>query len=207
MPTEPSVRLLLASGSPRRAQILTDLGLPFQVVASDIDDGELTPPAGATAATWTIAMAYLKARAAIEGLPPGTPGIVMGADTSCELGGRIIGKPANGEEARATLRAMSGHTQRVVTGVALVDPAHPRSHRLLVADVALVRFGTLETATLDAYIATGQWQGKAGGYNLSERIADGWPITVQGDPDTVVGLPTRKLPAWLAHVRSWEAGS
>ena len=207
MPTEPSVRLLLASGSPRRAQILTNLGLPFEVVASAIDDGDLTPPAGATAATWTIAMAYLKARAAIEGLPPGTPGIVMGADTSCELDGRIIGKPASAQEARATLRAMSGRTQRVVSGVALVDPAHPRSHRLLVADVALVTFGTLEEAALDAYIATGQWQGKAGGYNLSERIADGWPISVQGDPDTVVGLPTRKLPAWFAYVQSWEAGS
>lgn len=207
MPTEPAVRLLLASGSPRRAQILQDLGSDFEVISSDIDDGELTPPPGSTATTWTIAMAYLKARAAIEGLAPGTPGVVMGADTSCELDGRIIGKPASADQARDTLRAMAGRTQRVVTGVALVDPAQPRSRRLLVADVALVTFGTLDAATLDAYIATDQWRGKAGGYNLSERIADGWPVTVKGDPDTVVGLPTRQLPAWLAHVRSWEAGS
>ena len=150
-------------------------------------------------------MAYLKARAAIERLPLGTSGIVMGADTSCEFDGRIIGKPIDAEDARATLREMSGRTQRVVTGVALVDPGRPRTHRLLVADVAHVTFGELSDTAIETYVQTGAWRGKAGGYNLSERLAEGWPITVEGDPDTVVGLPTRRLADWLRTAGKWEA--
>ena len=207
MPTEGVPRVLLASGSPRRAEILTALGMPFEIVPSNVDDGELVAPPTATTAGWTIAMAYLKARAAIDLLPRGAPGVVMGADTSCELEGRIIGKPANADEARETLRSMAGKTQRVVTGVALVDPAQPHTHRLLVADIAHVTFGDLDGATIDAYVDTGAWRGKAGGYNLSERVAEGWPIAVHGDPDTVVGLPTRKLADWLALAQAWEAGS
>ena len=203
MPSPAGVRVLLASASPRRAQILAGLGLPFEVIDSAIDDGELTPPDNATAASWTIAMAYLKARAAINGLTVGTPGVVMGADTSCELGGQIIGKPATAQDAARTLRAMSGRTQRVVTGVALVDPAHPRTHRVLIADTATVTFGDLDDAMIEAYVATDAWRGKAGGYNLSERVAEGWPVAVAGDPDTVVGLPARRLHEWLDRTRGW----
>jgi septum formation protein len=199
------VRLSLASGSPRRREILAHLGADFTVVPADIDDGELAPPRGATALTWTVAMAYLKARAAIEVLPAGVTGVVMGADTACELDGRIIGKPDTEAQARATLRSMVGQTQRVVTGVALVDPDHPRDHRLLLADVALVAFGNVSEDAIDRYLMTGGWRGKAGGYNLTERLADGWPITVQGNPDTVVGLPTRCLPEWLALTTAWGA--
>lgn len=203
----PPVRLLLASGSPRRKQILTQLGADFTVVPSEIDDGQLTPPPGATALTWAVAMAYLKAFAAIEVLPENAAGVVMGADTSCELDGRIIGKPESEAQARATLRSMVGQTQRVVTGVALVDPHHPRSNRLLMADVALVTFGNVSEDAIDRYLLTGGWRGKAGGYNLTERQADGWPITVRGNPGTVVGLPTHCLPEWLALTVSWDASS
>lgn len=199
------MRILLASGSPRRREILTDLGAHFTVVPADIDDGQLTPPPGATALTWTVAMAYLKAFAAIDLLPKGATGVVMGADTACELDGRIIGKPDTEAHARATLRSMVGQTQRVVTGVALVDPEHPREHRLLLADVALVSFGNVSEDAIDRYLMTGGWRGKAGGYNLTERLADGWPISVQGDPDTVVGLPTCRLPQWLALTSAWGA--
>lgn len=199
------MRLLLASASPRRAHILQELGLEHQVVPSPVDDGQLTPPSGTSAAAWTIAMAYLKARAAIDALPLDTRGLVLGADTACELDGRIIGKPATAADAANTLRAMRGRTQRVVTGVALVCPAHPRTRRLLVADVARVTFGELDDQTIDAYAATGQWQGKAGGYNLSERVADGWPIVVAGDPSTVVGLPARRLGEWLWQTMAWGA--
>ncbi len=200
----PPVRILLASGSPRRKQILTELNCDFALVPSIVDDGQLTPPPGATALTWTLSMAYLKARAAVEALPPDAVGIVMGADTACELDGRIIGKPATEARARAMLRSMVGQTQRVVTGVALIDPMAPHTNRLLVADVALVTFGVIYEDTIDRYLMTDGWRGKAGGYNLTERVAEGWPITVQGDPDTVVGLPTRRLPDWLAHTVQWR---
>lgn len=201
----PPVRLVLASGSPRRAQILQALGVEHTVVPSPVDDGDLVHPPGTSAPAWTIAMAYLKARAAIDARPPVTPGLVLGADTACELDGRIIGKPASADDAAATLRAMRGRTQRVVTGVALVCPAHPRTRRLLVADVALVTFGELGDDAIDAYVATQQWRGKAGGYNLSERLAEGWPIVVSGDPNTVVGLPVWRLGEWLSRAADWEA--
>jgi septum formation protein len=202
----PPVRLLLASGSPRRRELLAGVGADFVVVPSVVDDGELIPAAGVPAASWTVAMAYLKARAAAEAIGPDRSGIVMGADTACELDGRIIGKPASVEQARATLRSMVGQTQRVVTGVALLDPREP-GRRLLVADTASVTFGSIYEDTIDRYLMTDGWRGKAGGYNLAERLADHWPITVVGDPDTVVGLPTRRLPEWLAIAAMWDAGA
>lgn len=199
------MRLLLASGSPRRRELLTALGADFTIVPSNIDDGDLTPPPGATAAAWTIAMAYLKARAAVDALEPNQNGVVMGADTACELDGRIIGKPDCQNQARQTLRSMVGQTQRVVTGIALLDPSRPQTRRLLVADTALVTFGAIYEDAIDRYLIADAWRGKAGGYNLTERLADGWPITVQGDPDTVVGLPTGKLGQWLAATGAWSA--
>lgn len=204
-PGLPPVRLLLASGSPRRRELLADLGADFAIVPSNIDDGDMAPPPGATAAAWTVAMAYLKARAAVDALEPHQSGIVMGADTACELDGRIIGKPDCQDRARQTLRSMVGQTQRVVTGIALLDPSRPQTHRLLLADTALVTFGTIYEDTIDRYLISDAWRGKAGGYNLTERLADGWPITVQGDPDTVVGLPTSKLSEWLAATSAWSA--
>ena len=197
--------MLLASSSPRRAQILTNLGMPFELVPAGVDDGDLVPPPTATAASWTVAMAYLKARAAAESLPSGAAGVVLGADTSCELDGRIIGKPGTPDEAARTLRSMSERTHRVVSGVALGDPSSPRENRLLIADVTRVAFGKLDDAEIERYIATDGWRGKAGGYNLGERLADGWPINVDGDPDTVVGLPTQRLPEWLAVAAPWES--
>ena len=198
---------MLASSSPRRAQILAELGLPFEVVSAGVDDGDLSPPPTATAASWTVSMAYLKARAAIDQLPAGACGVVLGADTSCELDGQIIGKPADSQEASRMLHLMSGRTQRVVTGVALVNPNNPQDHRLMVTDVAMVTFGPLEGTEIDRYVETNGWQGKAGGYNLAERIADGWAITVEGDPDTVVGLPTQRLTQWLEFAARWEANA
>jgi septum formation protein len=176
------------------------------VVASNVDDGELVPPVGASAIAWTMSMAYLKARAAVESLDASHAGLVMGADTACDLDGRIIGKPTTEAEARATLRSMVGQTQRVVTSIAILDPRRT-TNRLLLADVAEVTFGTIYEDAIDRYLVTGGWQGKAGGYNLTERVADGWPLSVSGDPDTVVGLPTRRLAEWLAHAAAWEAGS
>ncbi|OAB62618.1 hypothetical protein AY599_08095 [Leptolyngbya valderiana BDU 20041] len=205
IPPLPAVRLLLASGSVRRRDLLTGLGADFHVVPASIDDGQLSPPPTASAISWTMAMAYLKARSAAEELAPGSSGFIVGADTACELDGRIIGKPTNENQARQMLRSMVGQSQCVVTGVAVIDASQPRGPRLVVADVARVTFGMIYEDAIDRYLVTGAWRGKAGGYNLTERIGDGWPITVEGDPDTVVGLPTRRLGGWLGHAQSWGA--
>ena len=94
-------------------------------------------------------------------------------------------------------------THRVITGVAMMnaiqgsgDPVSSRNQSF--ADTATVRFGGLTDEQLTDYLAKGDWRGKAGGYNLFDRQSAGWPITVQGDPTTVVGLPMRRLMPLLA---------
>ncbi|MEO1007245.1 MAG: Maf family protein [Planctomycetota bacterium] len=185
--------LVLASGSVRRAEILRGAGIPFEQRPAALDDGHLRPPPGTPAAAWTVALAYLKAWAVdreCRGL-----GWVLGADTVCEVGGEIVGKPRDAGAARRMLERMVGGAQRVVTGLALLTPG---GGRVLAAEVATVAFGPIEPRTLDAYIESGSWRGKAGGYNLTERLADGWPIAVEGDPEAVVGLPIRVLQRMIA---------
>lgn len=149
----------------------------------------MTPP------QWVAALAYLKAAAGLAHLGPSTTGepapIVLGADTACVHDGRLVGTPRDAEEARAMIRELRGGRHDVVTGVAIIEPGTGR--RLLFADTASVEVGDLSDAQIDEYIASGGWQGKAGAYNLSERLAAGWPIRYEGDPATVMGLPIRRL--------------
>ncbi len=138
-----------------------------------------------------MALAYLKARAALDradGIQTGAT--VLGADTVVVKGDRIIGQPRDAQDARQIIHLLRGGRHRVVTGMALL--AHGRPRRVIV-DVATVTFGPVPDESIAAYIDSGQWRGKAGGYNLFERTNAGWPLSVQGDPTTVVGLPMRLL--------------
>jgi len=182
--------ILLASQSPRRLQLLQESQLPCRVIESGVDDSQLAPPP-VSPERWAMALAYLKARAALERAAPLPAGsTVLGADTVVAKDGRIIGQPRDARGARQIIDALRGGSHRVVTGVALVDA--PGSRRIFV-DTATVTFGPIPDAALDAYIDSGQWRGKAGGYNLFERTQAGWPLSVEGDPSTVVGLPIRLL--------------
>lgn len=187
--------MLLASASPRRAQLLERMGLPYQRLPVGVDDGQLRPPPGAGAPAWAAALAYLKARAAARDAPGHTDPFdtaidpILAADTVCEVGGRIVGKPRDRDHAAQVLRSLAGGTHRVVTGLAIVYAGV----RTIEAHIAAVTFGPLDDRVIDAYADSGAWRGKAGGYNLEDRLADGWPITVTGDPGTVVGLPTQGL--------------
>lgn len=142
-------------------------------------------------------------------------GLVLAADTLCVgmrggEAGKLVGKPRDRADARAMLRGFVGGEHAVVSGVALVrvggdGGAIAVSGRdagalryTLLADTAVVRFGDVDEDALESYLDTGDWRGKAGGYNLLDRQQAGWPITVTGDPATVVGLPMRKLHAALA---------
>jgi septum formation protein len=93
------------------------------------------------------------------------------------------------------IRLLENGQHEVLTGVALVDPATGR--RELFVDRARVRVGAIGGERIGEYIASGGWRGKAGGYNLAERIQEGWPIEYEGDPTTIMGLPMRILPARL----------
>jgi septum formation protein len=141
-------------------------------------------PGAVTAPQWVAALAYLKAAAGIAHTEGST---VLGADTAIIKDDDLIGTPRDRAEAHRILRALSDGSHDVVTGVALIDPASGR--RTFFVDRATVRVGHLSDCMIAAYLATDAWRGKAGGYNLRERLADGWPLTYSGDPTTVMGLP------------------
>ncbi|MEO1584850.1 MAG: Maf family protein [Planctomycetota bacterium] len=196
-------RLILASKSPRRRAMLEQAGIAFEC-ADAVDDGGLLP-GSADAEHWVAALAFLKAWSVARELAvaPGEPAVVLGADTVCVSEGRLLGKPSDASDARDMLRGFPGRTHQVLTGVALVSPSGERE---LLVDAADVTWGSVDSGAIDRYVDSGGWRGKAGGYNLSERINDGWPIVCEGDPATVMGLPMRRL---VARFDAWSipAGS
>lgn len=199
--------LVLASASPRRASLLRDAGFAFVVVRPPLDDAALCP--GATSArAWVAALAHLKADATRRALPSDVANraIVLGADTVVVKDGEIIGQPTDAAHARAILERLSGGSHTVLTGVALLVPRAPRE---IFAESAGVRVGRIEDGAIAQYIGSGAWAGKAGAYNLEERVAAGWPIEHEGDPTTVMGLPMRalipRLRSALASIAAGEA--
>ena len=195
--------LILASTSPRRRSMLAESPWPIEVLSPTIDDGDLSPGEG-TPEEWVEALAWLKARSVLDVLhetrEPGSPCTVLGADTICVDGARLLGQPADEREARSMLEGFMDTAHDVLTGACLV--ACPEGHRLLFHDRAVVRWGSVSTEDLDAYLDSGLWRGKAGGYNLIERIEAGWPIECEGDPATVMGLPMRRLQELLEGVQA-----
>ena len=219
-------RVFLASRSPRRRRMLDECGLRHDVVHTAVDDGVLSsgpvPPG-----QWVAALAYLKAAsgaAAIdaEALAAREDGLlILGADTVCVKDGELIGQPRDEADARSILERLESGTHDVVTGVALlwVSPAGDRRRELLV-DRSRVRVGVIGVERIETYLASGQWRGKAGAYNLTERIEAGWPIEYDGDPTTIMGLPMKALlsrleraaasepsPGRLAREQSSDAGN
>ncbi len=190
-------RVLLASRSPRRRLMLEQAGIEYDVVDSGVDDGHMT--AGRVGAEqWVVALAYLKAAAALTRLgdrrrvvPSERGEVVLGADTVVADDGAIIGQPADRADAERTLRRLVNGEHDVLTGVAILDVDTGR--RDLFFDRAHVTVGPVSDAEVHVYLDSGQWRGKAGAYNLAERLQAGWPITVEGDPGTVMGLPMARL--------------
>lgn len=189
----------LASGSPRRRFMLDEAHVPIEVQPADIDDGRLTP-GGVVPEAWVMAMAHLKARRVLELLVErgelSRGGTVIGADTVCVHDGVMLGKPRDAVHAREMIHMMRDRAHVTITGIALVTPGDrggwPPLRRLFF-DQTRVVVGPLPDEEIERYIACGEWRGKAGAYNLSERVSAGWPIRVEGDPATVMGLPMQRL--------------
>lgn len=176
---------------------MTSAGIVHEVVATCIDDGELTP-GRVSASHWAAALAYLKARAGADRADCAVRGWVLGADTVCVLDGRIIGQPRSRDHAGEIIRSFAGRAHEVVTGVALVNA--DSGDRRIFADVSVVSLGVLSDEAIDSYLDSGLWRGKAGAYNLAERAAAGWPLRCDGDPTSVMGLPMARLvPMLMAH--------
>lgn len=182
--------LVLASTSPRRRLLLQEAGITFTAISPNLDDGVLTPGSKTPPHHWVTALAHLKASAGAAILRDHPPSRVLGSDTVVEHQGLLMGQPTDIDHAAQMIRALSNATHRVLTGVAIIEPQGPPTW---LVDAAVVTVGTITPAQIDDYLSTDTWRGKAGGYNLSERLNAGWPITVVGDPATVMGLPIRRL--------------
>jgi septum formation protein len=186
----------LASVSPRRRQLLEAAGVALDVRPSGIDDGRL-PMGRCTPAEWVMALAYLKAAATARqpALHPET--LVVGADTVCVNAGEILGQPKDRADAERMIRAMAATTHEVLTGVALICPHTAR--RTVFPDRSLVTVGTLTDTQIADYLATETWRGKAGAYNIAERLTAGWPITFTGTMDSIMGLPVERTLTQARH--------
>jgi septum formation protein len=192
----PPAPLILASRSARRAQLLREAGYAFVQVDPPFADPPQPEshghPEGLTMELAERKVRSLREAGAFDDFPEG---VIVAADTVCVgIDGRLLGQPATRAEAAAMLGSFLGQAHRVVTGVAAMDRNDVHPHGF--ADMAVVVIERIAEAEVELYLDTQQWRGKAGGYNLFDRLAAGWPIHVEGDPTTVVGLPMRKLTAY-----------
>ncbi|WP_027008376.1 Maf family protein [Conexibacter woesei] len=184
-------RLVLASGSPQRRAILDDLGLAFEVRVSDVAEEDEGAPRAVASEN-----ALRKALAVAEGA--GDDALVVGCDTLVATDGvQIWGKPADADHARRTLRHLSGRTHEVVSGLALVQDGAVRT----ATEITEVTFRDLSDAEIDWYVATGEWQGRAGAYAIQQRGAV-LVNRIAGDYLNVVGLPVAALLTLRQDLRS-----
>lgn len=184
--------IYLASRSPRRRQLLEEASIPFSVVDSGIDDAQLVARPDQNPAHWAAALAYLKAVAALQHLPHNAPPVcILGADTIVVKNRRIIGQPRDRNDAKRIINSLREGSHEVITGVAIIQTT--TLARTLLTDSSTVTVGTITDEQINSYLDTNTWKGKAGAYNLAERLDQGWPITCQGDPTSVMGLPMQRL--------------
>ena len=176
-----TTRLILASASPRRLELLAQIGvIPDEVRPADIDE---TPTIGELPRPYCGRMA--REKAAVGPCPEGA--VVLAADTTVAVGRRILGKPADRGEARAFLQLLSGRRHKVITAIALRTP-----QTVVFRDnVTTLRFKRLSAAEIDGYLNTGDWQGKAGGYAI-QGPAGAFAPWLQGSFSGVMGLPVHE---------------
>lgn len=184
-------RLILASRSPRRAQLLREAGFVFTQADPPFDD----PPQPAGAAGQSVEdlagqLAGQKAMSLRGHVPADS--VILAADTICVgMDDELIGQPKDRDDAERMIRHFMQQTHGVVTGAALLT--HNMDTPQILTDRTDVTLGALSDVQLAEYLNTDGWRGKAGGYNLFDRQADGWPLMIEGDDTTVVGLPMQKI--------------
>jgi len=193
-------KIILASGSPRRRQLLMQAGIPHEVIVSNADETETTSD---NPAEQVKELAMRKAMAISHNHPP-TEIIVIAADTLVYLDGEILGKPTSENEAFKMLKKLQGKTHMVYTGVALLSDNDTN----VFYDMAEVTFRPLINEEIWAYIATGEPFDKAGAYGVQERgavLVD----CINGDFYTVMGLPISKVCTTLVKMgyHYWDANS
>ncbi len=186
-------KIILASASPRRAEILRTVNWPFETLPLDIDE---TRKAGEDAATYVQRLARAKAEAAVRRRPGA---MIVGADTVVVINEQILGKPRDQNDARSMLRKLSGQWHQVLTGVALIDSATSESQ--VAHETTEVKFAVMSRDEIDWYVSSGEPMDKAGAYaiqGLGARFIEG----IRGDYFNVVGLPVRLLYELLTKGRA-----
>jgi len=180
--------LVLASGSPRRRQMLADLGITFTVVTASVDE---RPRPDEDPFAYVERLAMDKATAVATQHPDHW---ILAADTIVVLNDTMLGKPTDADEARAMLTRLSGELHRVITGVCLLHERRGTCHRF--ACRTTVRFAQLAPALIDAYVATGEPLDKAGAYGI-QGLGGCLVKSIEGSYSNVVGLPLAETVAAL----------
>ncbi len=185
---ENSGRLVLASASPRRLELLAQIGVaPNEVAPADIDE---TPHAGELPKPYAERMAQEKAAAVA---PAHAGAVVLAADTVVACGRRILPKAEDQATARACLALLSGRRHRVISGISLVTADGNQFTKSVTTTVAFKR---LSVEDINAYIASGEWDGKAGGYAI-QGLGATFVRQISGSYSAVVGLPLFEVGGWL----------
>jgi septum formation protein len=182
-------RLILASASPRRRELLAQAGYEFEVCAADINE---TRGANEEPCAYVARLALEKAKA-IHAEHPDT--VVLGADTTVVLNGEVLNKPQNLEEAERMLRALSGRMHQVHTGIAVVSNSAQHTY----VETTNVIFREIFEDELAAYLATGDSLDKAGAYGIQDYAAR-WIPRIEGDFFSVMGLPVAATVRLLAEL-------
>lgn len=186
------MKIVLASSSPRRKRLLQGLGIPFQVIPSQIQekiDGALSAEEN------VIKMATLKARNVGQRLGKG---VVIAADTLVVLGKKILAKPKDKADARKMLTALSGREHQVITGLVVYAPAKKKLLKKVVA--TQVKFRKLNQKMIDCYLASAEYLDKAGAYAIQEGKGPLLVESIQGEYFNIVGLPLYTLSQLLEKV-------
>jgi septum formation protein len=177
-------RLILASASPRRRQLLAEAGYPFEVEASGVEE---PPPApGTSPSAYAAQLAWRKAAEIARHRPDG---LILAADTVCCVAGEILNKPEDRADAERMIRIQEGRDTEVISGLCLHRAG--REEWIGAIDVSVVRFRPLEDRVREAYLDSRRWEGKSGGYGVQDR--DPWVSVVRGSFSNVVGLPMERL--------------
>ena len=184
-------RVILASGSPRRRELLGEMGVAFEIDVPDVDEN-----VGGTPDKMVAVLAERKARA-VAGRRE--CGLVVAADTLVALNNRALGKPHDEEDARQMLRALSGRTHDVFTGVCVMNAANGEC--LVTAERTGVKFRALSEEEICAYVATGEPMDKAGAYAI-QGGAGAFIEGYEGSRTNVIGLPVEKLTEMLIEMNS-----
>jgi len=186
------MKLILASASTRRADILRDAGIPFTVLSSAVDE---TPFPGESPQDHVQRLASAKAQ--LVAARAFGPAIVIAADTIVTIDGHILGKPRSSDHARRMLERLSGRTHSVVTGVALIRL--PDADRRTFVETTQVHFAALSSEEITRYLSTGEPQDKAGAYAIQGR-AGRYISRIEGCYFNVVGLPLARLQHYLTEL-------